>query len=372
MNISETQLKLLKKFKEYIPIASGMSDSSKKAWELEVISLLSLDTGVEYPMHTFTSYFSGQDKPTQIERAIDNYRKCLVDQDYYIHRVSPVLSVIMDSDIITGIGIHRYSPDDTNLTLELFSSCDKLVDATSSYYDDIRYTTDVRPAKRLVVQPFGGGISDVSTTTLRNTMKYCADAFYPYFDITPSELWDEFAQSDSNVLVMLGPPGTGKTSFIREMLDRQGWEDVYVADDHSVLVHEQMSNYVRSIPDGGVFVVEDADILVSKREDGNRSMSGILNATEGILKSSVKWIISTNLPTTRDIDPALIRHGRAFGVYQFQKLTHIEANHIREEIGLEPLLEKSEKTWTLAEAINLRTVSGYNVRSDRTGKIGFS
>ena len=41
---------------------------------------------------------------------------------------------------------------------------------------------------------------------------------YPYLDLTPSDLITQFMESDENVLVIIGPPGTGKSTYLRAML----------------------------------------------------------------------------------------------------------------------------------------------------------
>jgi ATP-dependent 26S proteasome regulatory subunit len=54
-------------------------------------------------------------------------------------------------------------------------------------------------------------------------------------------------------------------------------------------------------------------------------MSALLNAISGITKSNIKFLIATNLPTLRHVDPALYRPGRAFRVMEFDKLNAEEA-----------------------------------------------
>lgn len=177
---------------------------------------------------------------------------------------------------------------------------------------------------------------------------------YPYLKQTPAEVWKEFEESDSNIILLIGPPGTGKSSFILEMVNSRGWNiPVYIADQDRVLVNPGLPDYTRTMPKGSVLITEDSDKMVAKRDDGNSNMSSLLNATSGIIPSDVKIIISTNLPNLNKVDPALLRPGRTFKVLVFKPLTIDEAMDMRASMDL-PMVEfKSELNGvTLAEALN--------------------
>jgi SpoVK/Ycf46/Vps4 family AAA+-type ATPase len=132
-----------------------------------------------------------------------------------------------------------------------------------------------------------------------------------------------------------------------------------------VLSHPSFNAYLSGVSDGTLFVIEDADLYVAKREDGNSKMSALLNAISGITKSNIKFLIATNLPTLRHVDPALYRPGRAFRVMEFDKLNAEEAVAARASYNL-PQAEFPEGKYTLAEIINRE---GQATRSFRTGFI---
>ncbi|MBW6072289.1 hypothetical protein, partial [Pseudomonas aeruginosa] len=103
-------------------------------------------------------------------------------------------------------------------------------------------------------------------------------------------------------------------------------------------------------------ITEDSDKMVAKREDGNSNMAGLLNATAGLVSTKTKIIISTNLPTLRDVDEALVRPGRAFDILTFKTLTAEQANDARIANGLEPV-DFVGNNFTLAEALNTDAAS---------------
>jgi ATP-dependent 26S proteasome regulatory subunit len=92
---------------------------------------------------------------------------------------------------------------------------------------------------------------------------------------------------------------------------------------------------------------------VAKREDGNSTMSALLNATSGIIPTNVKIIISTNLTSLNKVDQALLRPGRTFKVLQFKNLNVEQAVNVRSSMNLEPVdFSTAGKEISLAEAIN--------------------
>ncbi|BEG72484.1 hypothetical protein RVBP21_1120 [Pseudomonas phage BRkr] len=193
-------------------------------------------------------------------------------------------------------------------------------------------------------------------------------AMYPFLTRSPAETWEAFAASDSNILLLIGPPGTGKSTFINEMVRARGYDDrnVYLADQDSVLSHGDLTSFIRGVEDNSLIITEDSDKMVAKREDGNSNMAGLLNATAGLVSTKTKIIISTNLPTLRDVDEALVRPGRAFDILTFKTLTAEQANDARIANGLEPV-DFVGNNFTLAEALNTDAASSPR----KANRIGF-
>lgn len=178
------------------------------------------------------------------------------------------------------------------------------------------------------------------------------ELFYPYFDRTPAQIWEAFKNSSSNVLLLVGPPGTGKSNFITEMMHTNGWgQRINLADRQDVIQHRDLSDFIRGLPDGSVMITEDSDQLVMARKDGNENMAALLNATSGIASRAVKIVISTNLESVQRVDPALLRPGRCFDILEFQELSNAQAGAVREMMNLEPV-DIEESNLTLAEVIN--------------------
>lgn len=203
-----------------------------------------------------------------------------------------------------------------------------------------------------------GNLTTVMETIQGNRDVPDVSKFYPMFDFTPAQMMADFQKSNSNVALIFGIPGTGKSNWMMEMINARGWDDkIYLADRMDVLKHPGFPDFVRELPAGSIVLTEDSDVLVQKRTEGNVSMSALLNATAGIVSRDVKIIISTNLTSTRDIDDALMRPGRCFRVMKFQALNVAQANDVREMLKIEPFEFKEGRTdITLAEAINAHEI----------------
>lgn len=157
----------------------------------------------------------------------------------------------------------------------------------------------------------------------------------------------KFIESDSNVLILNGPMGTGKSALIGHIIN-QGQFSTMTAFDDKVMKNDSLytifiSNYYN------LLVLEDADLLLLGRVDKeNDTMSKLLNVSEGIINTKGKKIIFTaNLGNTKDIDAALLRPGRCFDIVDFRELTLAEANVAREKLGKKPF--KSGRDYSLAQ-----------------------
>ncbi len=188
------------------------------------------------------------------------------------------------------------------------------------------------------------------------------DAFYPALRAGGGLIpyYDRYLESDSNILVLIGPPGTGKTSFIRGLLSHAG-SDAIISYDTGILSDDEIFADFMSETEQ-FMVLEDADtFLASRGKGGNTIMHKFLNVGDGLLSTKGKKIVfSTNLPSIRDIDEALLRPGRCFDILRFDRLSPDDARAIRPEFtGTEPV--------SLAELMATDTENG----TRKPSRVGF-
>lgn len=140
------------------------------------------------------------------------------------------------------------------------------------------------------------------------------------------------------------------TGFIRYLMSKMG-KKAYLTYNHDLFKNDEMFAQFVSSTSSGAFIIEDADVLLKSRESGNELMQKFLQLGEGVIKlNGKKLIFSTNLPSTKDIDEALLRKGRCHDVLEFRPMTFDEANIACKDLKLEPLTENRE--YKLTEIFN--------------------
>jgi hypothetical protein len=193
----------------------------------------------------------------------------------------------------------------------------------------------------------GHGHSD---RTFQITKEWDIDRiYYPWIDTELKAYYKAFLDSRAQIMVAFGPPGTGKTSFIRDLICEMNL-NAFISYDMKVLTSD--STFVRYLTDSifDAIIIEDADeLLTSERGDSNKIIAKILNISDGLIKlPKKKLIFTTNLPKVEDIDPAIIRPGRCFDVMEFRQLDKAEATAVCVKLGIDLPAKKSEK-YSLAE-----------------------
>ena len=163
---------------------------------------------------------------------------------------------------------------------------------------------------------------------------------YPFVDNLHQHITDYFGDS-STVLILMGPPGTGKTRFIKYICQRiieinDSCDILYSMDDH---IFGEDGFFMRFLTGSyHALILEDIDYNLRSRKDGNVFMAKLLSGSDGFIHNANKKIIlSTNLPSIKDTDDALLRPGRCFSVIQTRKLTSDEAQALLKKMGHEDI-----------------------------------
>lgn len=184
-------------------------------------------------------------------------------------------------------------------------------------------------------------------TSVALNYRPAVNSAYPWLKQSINDYIDSYLDSQASVLILIGPPGTGKTTFIKNIIHRSGG-NAKVAYDEKVMLNDGL--FAGFIEDDSKFLVmEDADAFLKSRDAGNTMMHKFLNVSDGLISAAdKKMIFSTNLPNINDIDSALMRPGRCFDVVEFRPLTAAEAQAVVDEVGIGEVPENKSHL-TLAE-----------------------
>jgi len=189
-----------------------------------------------------------------------------------------------------------------------------------------------------------------------------------YGDKFPYDKMLNFVTSDDteNLLLLHGLPGTGKSNFIKNLITKCKYDVIYIPPSMVSVISQPSFISFMLDNQGSVLLIEDAEEILSV--DRNSGTQNILGITDGFLKDSMKMkvICTFNCELTK-IDPALLRKGRLFMEYKFDKLTVSECQRLADHCNLDIEVDTE---MTLAELFNHQKVTSV-ANSFEERKIGF-
>jgi len=181
---------------------------------------------------------------------------------------------------------------------------------------------------------------------------------YPYLDNIETYV-NNFLKSKENVLLIVGTPGTGKTRFIKYIIQTMAettTKEIKLLYSMDAKAFAEDDFFLRFLTtDYTALVLEDIDINLQSRRNGNTFMTKLLSGSDGLIKNSKKIIMSTNLSNVNDIDEALLRPGRMFDLLRTRKLSYEEACVLSKKLNNNDLnkLKDTDKI-SLAEIYNCK------------------
>lgn len=186
--------------------------------------------------------------------------------------------------------------------------------------------------------------------------------FYPFME-NPHDYMAGYLNHSAALLFLSGPPGTGKTTLLRNFLYENRLRAVVTYEDNLLGSDRMFVDFVTS-SNHDVMIIEDADLMLGSREgDGNKLIARFLNASDGLIQLQKKKIIfTTNLSNYSAVDDALVRPGRSYGAIIFRPLTPDEAVIAAAAAGIEDY-KKPDASVHLSEIFNTQVQSDFGKKT---------
>lgn len=209
--------------------------------------------------------------------------------------------------------------------------------------------------------------SEINDTIINIDENYNDDFKEPYDSII------KFIESDerkSGLILLNGEPGTGKTYFLRHLITKFKTKNFILITPHIAarLASPEFMDFLIENKDS-IFILEDCEQVIMDRKSNSFSsaVSAVLNMSDGLMSDvfNGKFICTFNADTAA-IDEAILRKGRCFANYTFDKLEEKKVKKLLKERGVDL---DNPGDMTLADIYN------YNVKnvddSKSKKKIGF-
>jgi ATPase family associated with various cellular activities (AAA) len=178
------------------------------------------------------------------------------------------------------------------------------------------------------------------------------------------------------ISILDGPPGTGKSTLIAQLMRRlQATHVFYVlsVSQHELLSHSGMVKFWqdqngRRPNEVKVVIMEDAEkILLQRRSDNNEAVSALLNIADGLMGQMLRLhVICTLNQGMEYLDPAILRPGRLRGYRYVDFLSRARAQRLaaKHNCPFEP--DPSRDQYSLAEVFH-----GHAYRQQPPRVVGF-
>jgi len=172
------------------------------------------------------------------------------------------------------------------------------------------------------------------------------------FKTFESDLFKKLKTDTKGLVLLHGSPGTGKTYFLRYLLQKLAKTKKKVLYFPPSMVEaitdpsffNFIMNWTMDNGKNSVLLIEDAEpLLLSRESTRNMGITNLLNLTDGILNDILSiQIIATFNTNLNELDKALLRPERLIARKEFKKLNVANGKKLAEILGLDPVTIKKE------------------------------
>lgn len=165
-------------------------------------------------------------------------------------------------------------------------------------------------------------------------------------------IMEDLDKSKASLFLFHGDPGTGKTSYIKSLVNKVKKKVIYIPPNMiNAFADSSFIIFLKETCKNSIILVEDAeDALLSRNAvSHNQAINNILNFADGFMSSfNLQFICTFNCHESK-IDQALLRGGRLTYMYKFGKLNKDKAQALSDKLGY---TEKITEDTSLATIYN--------------------
>ena len=176
-------------------------------------------------------------------------------------------------------------------------------------------------------------------------------------------------KDEKGIVILHGKPGTGKTSYIRYLIN--------ILKKNIIFVPASLADQLTSphfIPfliqnKNSILIIEDAENIVINREENQTStVSALLNISDGLMSDflNIQIICSFNIDINK-VDSALLRKGRLIAQYEFKELDAYKAQLLSNQLGFQTIIEKPMSLTDIYNQVEI----DFAFQQPQRAKIGF-
>jgi len=155
---------------------------------------------------------------------------------------------------------------------------------------------------------------------------------------------DKLKNTKHGLFIFHGPPGTGKTSYLRKIISELSDEKTIIYIPTYMMgkiADPELITFISQYKDTILILEDGENILANTIDNRSQAVSNILNMTDGLLNDSMEiQIIATFNTKKKLIDSALIRAGRLQVDYKFNKLSKENSQKLIDKLNLEKIATK--------------------------------
>jgi len=257
-----------------------------------------------------------------------------LESEFQLYSISKYKAMIIEDDFIASLDWH-YDSTHTGVMLSVSSSsikeCWSYIKKISSHLQEFIVTD--KSINYSILQYENGTLSD---TNYQETLDVDFNPLATPFIEDVDKYIESFLNSKAPVLILQGEAGTGKTTFVKYLLQAMQERVLKKRDELRVTYSFDESVFYSSdfyrqliFDDYDVQVYEDINQVLHKNQEAEiNPINKFLSITDGLVSKYKKIIITTNIESKHQLNSALLRPGRCFDVIEFRKLAGIEIDNL--------------------------------------------